>query len=73
MTVGLGLEDVDLVAEERTMPGMGRDPLLCELLNEMEAMAEDADVSFLLTDEPPRHPGAGLGRPPWSRRPRRAD
>ena len=47
------LEDVDLVAEERTMPGMGRNPLLFELLNEMEGMAEDADVSFLLTTNRP--------------------
>ncbi|MGH9165698.1 MAG: ATP-binding protein, partial [Acidimicrobiales bacterium] len=47
------LEDVDLVAEERTMPGGGRNPLLFELLNEMEGMAEDADVSFLLTTNRP--------------------
>jgi ATP-dependent 26S proteasome regulatory subunit len=47
------LEDVDLVAEERTMPGMGRNPLLFELLNEMEGMAEDTDVTFLLTTNRP--------------------
>lgn len=47
------LEDVDLVAEERTMPGSGRNPLLFELLNEMEGMSEDADVSFLLTTNRP--------------------
>jgi hypothetical protein len=47
------LEDVDLVAEERTMPGMGRNPLLFELLNEMEGMAEDADVTFLMTTNRP--------------------
>jgi hypothetical protein len=47
------LEDVDLVAEERTMPGMGRNPLLFELLNEMEGMAEDADVTFILTTNRP--------------------
>ena len=47
------LEDVDLVAEERTMPGVGRNPLLFELLNEMEGMAEDADVVFLLTTNRP--------------------
>jgi ATP-dependent 26S proteasome regulatory subunit len=46
-------KDVDLVAEERTMPGMGRNPLLSELLNAMEGMAEDADVSFLLTTDRP--------------------
>ncbi|MEO6120942.1 MAG: ATP-binding protein [Acidimicrobiales bacterium] len=47
------LEDVDLVAEERTMPGMGRNPVLFELLNEMEGMAEDADVTFVLTTNRP--------------------
>ena len=35
------------------MPGMGRNPLLFELLNEMEGMAEDADVAFLLTTNRP--------------------
>ena len=43
------LEDVDLVAMERTMPGMGTNPLLFELLNEMDGLAEDADVIFVLT------------------------
>ncbi len=44
------LEDVDLVAEERTMySGYGGNPLLFDVLNEMDGMAEDADVTFLLT------------------------
>ena len=43
------LEDVDLVAMERTMPGMGTNPLLFQLLNEMDGLAEDADVIFVLT------------------------
>ena len=43
------LEDVDLVAMERTMPGIGTNPLLFELLNEMDGLAEDADVIFVLT------------------------
>jgi hypothetical protein len=43
------LEDVDLVAMERTMPGMGTNPLLFQLLNEMDGLAEDADVVFVLT------------------------
>jgi len=43
------LEDVDLVAMERTMPGMGNNPLLFQLLNEMDGLAEDADVIFVLT------------------------
>ena len=43
------LEDVDLVAMERTMPGMGTNPLLFQLLNEMDGLADDADVVFVLT------------------------
>jgi hypothetical protein len=42
------IEDVDLIAEERGMHP-GRHPLLFELLNEMDGLAEDADVIFLLT------------------------
>lgn len=44
------MEDVDLVAHERGMygPGMGN-PVLFDVLNEMDGMAEDADVAFLLT------------------------
>lgn len=61
------LEDVDLVAEERTMPGAGN-PLLFELLNEMEGMAEDADVAFLLTTNRP-----DLLEPALAARPGRID
>ncbi len=43
------LEDVDLIAHERTMPGHGTNPLLFQLLNEMDGLAEDADVIFVLT------------------------
>jgi cell division protease FtsH len=43
------LEDVDLVASERTMAGGGTSPLLFQLLNEMDGLAEDADVVFVLT------------------------
>jgi hypothetical protein len=42
------LEDVDLVAEERTGAN-ACGPLLFELLNEMDGLADDADVVFLLT------------------------
>lgn len=42
------IEDVDLIAEERGMHP-GQHPLLFELLNEMDGLAEDADVVFLLT------------------------
>jgi hypothetical protein len=45
----LVLEDVDLVAMERTFPGMASNPLLFQLLNEMDGMDEDADVVFVLT------------------------
>jgi cell division protease FtsH len=43
------LEDVDLVAHERTMPGWDTNPLLFQLLNEMDGLSEDADVIFVLT------------------------
>jgi hypothetical protein len=42
------LEDVDLVAEERGYSPSGSS-VLFDLLNEMDGMAEDADVAFLLT------------------------
>jgi hypothetical protein len=45
----LVLEDVDLVAMERTMPRLGSNPLLFQLLNEMDGLDEDADVIFVLT------------------------
>ena len=45
----LVLEDVDLVAMERTMPGMSSNPLLFQLLNEMDGLEEDADIIFVLT------------------------
>jgi len=47
------LEDVDLVAEERTRPGAACTALLFELLNEMDGLADDADVLFLLTTNRP--------------------
>jgi hypothetical protein len=45
-------EDVDLVAAERTMEFGGGGPLF-ELLNQMEGLAEDADLLFLLTSNRP--------------------
>jgi len=45
------LEDVDLVAAERTMPG--EKGILFELLNQMEGLSEDADLLFLLTTNRP--------------------
>jgi ATP-dependent 26S proteasome regulatory subunit len=46
------LEDVDLIAEERTRDGACT-ALLFELLNQMDGLADDADVIFLLTTNRP--------------------
>jgi len=46
------IEDVDLIAEERG-PRMGQHPLLFQLLNEMDGLGEDVDVTFLLTTNRP--------------------
>jgi cell division protease FtsH len=62
------LEDVDLVAEERGRPGAGGNPLLFELLNQMDGMAEDADVIFLLATNRP-----DLIEPALAARPGRID
>jgi hypothetical protein len=62
------LEDVDLVAEERGMGPMGENPLLFELLNEMDGLAGDADVIFLLTTNRP-----DLLEPALAARPGRID
>jgi cell division protease FtsH len=44
------LEDVDLVAHERTYGPFGASsPVLFELMNEMDGMGEDADVAWVLT------------------------
>lgn len=42
------LEDVDLVAEDRSM-GPGPNPLLFEVLDAMDGLDADADITFLLT------------------------
>ena len=47
------LEDVDLIAEERTRQNVGCAPLLFELLNQMDGLAEDADILFVLTTNRP--------------------
>jgi ATP-dependent 26S proteasome regulatory subunit len=47
------LEDVDLVAEERTRSAPACTALLFELLNQMDGLAEDADILFLLTTNRP--------------------
>jgi ATP-dependent 26S proteasome regulatory subunit len=47
------LEDVDLIAEERTQQDSGCNALLFELLNQMDGLADDADILFLLTTNRP--------------------
>ncbi|HTJ72900.1 MAG TPA: ATP-binding protein [Actinospica sp.] len=44
----LVIEDVDLIAEERAVHA-GSNPLLFQLLNEMDGLGDDIDVTFLLT------------------------
>lgn len=61
------LEDVDLVATERS-DDASCGPLLFELLNEMDGLAEDADVIFLLTTN-----RADLLEPALAARPGRID
>jgi ATP-dependent 26S proteasome regulatory subunit len=47
------LEDVDLIAQERGQPFQQTGPLLFELLNEMDGLADDCDVIFVLTTNRP--------------------
>jgi hypothetical protein len=48
------LEDVDLVAQERTFGPFGAsNPVLFQLMNEMSGLAADADVAFVLTTNRP--------------------
>jgi cell division protease FtsH len=63
----LVLEDVDLVAGERTMHGQGG-PILFELLNELDGMADDADIAVVLTTNRPE-----LLEPALAARPGRVD
>src|SRR5262249_27361324 len=62
------LEDVDLVAEERTHHQGGCSVLLFELLNQMDGLADDADILFLLTTNRPE-----LLEPALAARPGRVD
>jgi ATP-dependent 26S proteasome regulatory subunit len=61
------IEDVDLIAEDRGMYP-GQHPLLFQLLNEMDGLAEDADVVFVLTTN-----RADLLEPALAARPGRVD
>jgi cell division protease FtsH len=47
------LEDVDLIGTERHHQSLGANALLFELLNQMDGLAEDADVLFVLTTNRP--------------------
>ncbi|HTN90537.1 MAG TPA: AAA family ATPase [Sorangium sp.] len=47
------LEDVDLVAEERTRQCAGSNAVLFELLNQMDGLSDDADILFILTTNRP--------------------
>jgi hypothetical protein len=62
------LEDVDLVAEERTRQSTGTNAVLFELLNQMDGLGDDADVLFLLTTNRPE-----LLEPALASRPGRVD
>ena len=61
------VEDVDLIAEDRGMYP-GQHPMLFQLLNEMDGLAEDADVAFVLTTN-----RADLLEPALAARPGRVD
>jgi DNA polymerase III delta prime subunit len=43
------LEDVDLIAGDRSFGPMGPNPLLFEVLNQIDGLGDDVDVTFLLT------------------------
>lgn len=62
------LEDVDLVAEERTRQGSACTTVLFELLNQMDGLNDDADVLFLLTTNRPE-----ILEPALAARPGRVD
>jgi SpoVK/Ycf46/Vps4 family AAA+-type ATPase len=61
------LDDVDLVARQRMLPH-GGGSLLFELLNELDGMADDADVAVVLTTNRPE-----LLEPALAARPGRVD
>ena len=61
------VEDVDLIAEDRAAR-MGVQPLLFQLLNEMDGLGADLDVTFVLTTN-----RADLLEPALAQRPGRVD
>ena len=62
------LEDCDLVAEARDFVHGSENPLLFQVLNEMDGLAEEADVAFLLTTN-----RVDILEPALSQRPGRID
>ncbi len=62
------LEDCDLVAESRSLGRGGENPLLFTVLNEIDGLASEADVAFLMTTN-----RADLLEPALSQRPGRVD
>ncbi len=64
----LVLEDVDLIAGARGLPGQDTNPLLFELLNVMDGLGPDTDVLFVLTTN-----RADLLEPALAGRPGRVD
>jgi hypothetical protein len=64
------IEDVDLIARERThMHGPYEEALLNKLLNEMDGLREDARGAVYPDQESPRPDRAGAGFTPWTQRP----
>lgn len=43
------LEDVDLIAGDRSFGPLGSNPLLFEVLNQIDGLGDDVDVTFVLT------------------------
>ena len=62
------LEDVDLVAHDRGFSPQGANPLLFTVLDQMDGLAADADVAFLLTTN-----RVDLLEPALAQRPGRVD
>jgi hypothetical protein len=62
------IEDVDLVAEERSRQGTCQNAVLFELLNQMDGLSEDSDVLFVLTTNRPE-----ILEPALASRPGRVD
>jgi hypothetical protein len=62
------IEDVDLIAEERSGTGQCNTAVLLELLNQMDGLADDADVLFMLTTNRPE-----ILEPALASRPGRVD